>query len=125
MGIPVLVSMVHLQCELAERGAAASEHNARVQCRDSPASTSVLSFCLSADTTKTYAEVVPELASLLDHMERKEPILVVSTTDANMGSVLPFQLPPGYGCVVLGFFDVEIVEVGNGSFPFSLVFSCS
>jgi hypothetical protein len=54
-----------------------------------------------------YAQVVPELASLLDHMERKSPILVISTTDAGMESFLPFQLPSEYGCVVLGFFDIE------------------
>lgn len=60
-----------------------------------------------------HAQVVPELASLLDHMERKSPMLIISTTDAGMESFLPFQLPPEYGCVVLGFFDVESVEVGG------------
>lgn len=40
-------------------------------------------------------------------------MLVLTTTDASMDSVLPFQLPPGYGCVVLGFFNVESVEVGE------------
>ena len=62
---------------------------------------------------KTYGQVVPELASLLDHMERKSPVLVISTADASMGSFLPFQLPSDYGCFVLGFFDVEKVEVGD------------
>lgn len=65
-----------------------------------------------------YAQVVPELASLLDHMERKDPVLVISTTDAKMDSVLPFQLPPENEFVVLGFFDVESVEVGD-PFPAS------
>ena len=71
---------------------------------------------LPPNTVKTYAQVIPELASLLDHMERKSPMLVISTTDASMDSVLPFQLPSEYGCVVLGFFDVESVEVGS-AFP--------
>ena len=62
---------------------------------------------------KIYGQVVPELASLLDHMERKSPVLVISTADASMGSFLPFQLPSEYGCFVLGFFDVERVEVGD------------
>lgn len=72
-----------------------------------------MSHRLPPGTTKIYAQVIPELASLLDHMERKDPILVISTTDVRMDSVLPFQLPPEYGCVVLGFFDVEDVEVGS------------
>lgn len=68
-----------------------------------------------------YAQTVPELASLLDHMERKDPMLVISTTDASMESVLPFQLPSKYGCVVLGFFNVESVEVGNKFLEYSPV----
>ena len=73
---------------------------------------------LPSSMTKMYAQVVPELASLLDHMERKDPILVISTTDMRMDSVLPFQLPPKYGCVVMGFFVVESVEVGSVLFFF-------
>ena len=76
-------------------------------------STSALPSRLPLNIVKIYAQVIPELASLLDHMERKSPMLVISTTDASMESVLPFQLPPEYGCVVLGFFDVESVEVGS------------
>ena len=67
---------------------------------------------------KAYAQVVPELASLLDHMDRKSPILVITTTDSKVDSFLPFQLQPEYGCVVLGFFDVKSVEVSDGSLPF-------
>lgn len=70
---------------------------------------------LPPNAAKMYAQVVPELASLLDHMERKSPVLVISTTDEGMNSFLPFQLPSEYGCVVLGFFDVESLEVGNTS----------
>lgn len=68
---------------------------------------------LPSSTVQRYAQVVPELASILDHMEREDPMLILSTTDASMDSVLPFQLPPKYGCVVLGFFNVESVEVGS------------
>jgi hypothetical protein len=80
------------------------------------ASVPASSSSLPSSTTKLYAQVVPELASLLDHMQMKEPMLVISTTDGSMDSVLPFQLPPKYGCVILGFFDVESVEVGNDFF---------
>ena len=94
------------QRECAKRGTTVSEHKPRVQ------SNTISPFSLPPTTTKAYAHVVPELASLLDHMERRDPLLVISTTDANMDSVLPFQLPSEYGCVVLGFFDVERVEAG-------------
>ena len=70
---------------------------------------------LSPNAVKMYAQVVPELASLLDHMERKSPVLVISTTDEGVDTFLPFQLPSEYGCVVLGFFNVESVEVGSAS----------
>jgi hypothetical protein len=110
-----LVSASSSQHEFAELEAAAAEHKPRLQAqdKDSSASTPVISSRLPLNTVKIYAQVVPELASLLDHMERKSPILVISTTDGSMDSVLPFQLPPEYGCVVLGFFDVESVEVGS------------
>ena len=75
--------------------------------------TPALPSLLPPDAVKAYAQAVPELASLLDHMERKSPILIISSTDASMDSVLPFQLPSEYGCVVLGFFDVKSVEVGS------------
>ena len=111
----IVVSVFPSRCDFAEPEAAAAERIAGVQLRDevSSASTPVLPSCLPLNTVKMYAQVVPELASLLDHMERKSPMLVISTTDASMGSFLPFQLPPEYGCVVLGFFDVESVEVGD------------
>jgi hypothetical protein len=85
----------------------------RVQGEGPSTSIPAMSSRLPPTTTKMYAQVVPELASLLDHMERKDPILVISTTGASMDTVLPFQLPPEYGCVVLGFFHVEGVEVGR------------
>jgi hypothetical protein len=75
----------------------------------------VLPSHLPKGTVEVYAQVVPELESLLDHKERGDSILVISTADASMGSVLPFELPPPYGCVVLGFFNVESVEVGSAS----------
>ena len=91
----------------------ASEHKLRAQGEETSTPNPVLSSSLPLDTAKAYAQVVPELGSLLDHMERKEPVLVISTTDSSVDSVLPFQLPPKYGCVVLGFFNVESVEVGS------------
>ncbi|KAF9645623.1 hypothetical protein BDM02DRAFT_492334 [Thelephora ganbajun] len=111
----VLVSLSCSRYGLAEPEAADAEREPRFQTRDKDPSTSatVLSSRLPLDIIKVYAQVVPELASLVDHMERKSPILVISTTDTSMDSVLPFQLPSGYGCVVLGFFDVESVEVGS------------
>jgi len=116
--ISVLVSVPCFRHELAELEAIAAEHKRRIQAQDedSSASTPALSSRLPLNTAKVYAQVVPELASLLDHMERKSPMLIISTTDASMDSVLPFQLPSKYGCAVLGFFDVESVEVGN-TFP--------
>lgn len=105
--------------ELAEPEAAAAERKPRIQVqdKDSSAVIPVLSSRLPLDKIKMYAQVIPELASLLGHMERKSPILIISTTDASVNSFLPFQLPSGYGCVVLGFFDVESVEVGS-AFPY-------
>ena len=114
----MLVSVFPSRREFSEPEATAAEHRPRVQAQDNASSVSapVLFSCLPLSTAKIYAQVVPELASLLDHMERKSPMLVISTTDAGMESFLPFQLPSEYGCVVLGFFDVESVEVG-GTFP--------
>ena len=111
----VFVSVTRSRYKPAEPETTAAERKTRVQVQDkgSPASTPVLSSCLPLNVAKGYAQAVPELASLLDHMERKSPILVISTTDASMDAVLPFQLPPEYGCVVLGFFDVENMEVGS------------
>ena len=113
---PVCVSRSRL--ELAEPEAVAAERKIRAQAQDEGPSVSApaLPSRLPPDTARVHAQVVPELASLLDHMERKSSMLVISTTDASMDSVLPFQLPSEYGCVVLGFFDVESVEVG-GVFP--------
>ena len=110
---PVCVS--RSRYELAEPEATAAERKtgAQAQDRDPLAPAPALPSRLPPDTTKIHAQVVPELASLLDHMERKSSMLVISTTDASMDSVLPFQLPSEYGCVVLGFFDVESVEVGS------------
>jgi len=115
--VPVRVSVSCSRHELAEPEAAAAEREPRIQAQDkgSLASTPVLPSRLSLNAVKMYAQVVPELTSLLDHMERKSPMLVISTTDASMGSFLQFQLPPEYGCIVLGFFDVESVEVGRTS----------
>lgn len=115
---PVCVSRSHHG--LAEPEAAAAERKTKAQAQDEGplASTPTLPSRLPPETAKVHAQVVPELASLLDHMERKSSMLVISTTDASMDSVLPFQLPSEYGCVVLGFFDVESVEVG-GVFPLS------
>jgi len=110
----MLVSMFPSRREFSEPKATVAEHRPRVQAQDNASSVSapVLSSCLPLDTAKEYAQVVPELASLLEHMERKSPMLVISTTDTGMESFLPFQLPSEYGCVVLGFFDVQSVEVG-------------
>jgi len=107
--------------ELAEPEAAAAEHKTQTQAQGNnpSASTSMFPSRLPLDTAKMYAHVVPELASLLDHMERKSSMLVISTTDASMDSALPFQLPSEYGCVVLGFFDIESVEVGSVFSPIS------
>jgi len=111
--VPVRVS--RSRYELAEPEAIATERKteARAQDKDPSAPAPALRSRLPPDTAKIHAQVVPELASLLDHMERKSSMLVILTTDASMDSVLPFQLPSGYGCVVLGFFDVESVEVGS------------
>ena len=120
-----LVSVSPSQHKFAKPEAAATERKPRVQADDKhpSASTPVLLSPLPPTTIKVYAQVIPELASLLDHMERKSPILVISTMDASMDSFLPFQLPSEYGCVVLGFFDVESVEVSS-AFPTTLRFSC-
>ena len=113
--IPSSVCAFRSRHELTEPGAAATERKTKAQAQDKdPSASAPLSLSrLPLDTAKVHAQVVPELASLLDHMERKSSILVISTTDTNMDSVLPFQLPSEYGCVVLGFFDVESVEVGS------------
>lgn len=108
-----VVSVIRSKRERAELEATASERNPRIQVNGSSSSAPTFSSHLPLSTAKMYAQVVPELASLLDHMERKDPILVISATDASTDPVLPFQLPTEYGCVVLGFFDVESVEVGN------------
>lgn len=115
----MLVSVFPSRREFSEPKATAAEHRPRVQARDnaSPVSVPVLPSRLPLDTAKECAQVVPELASLLDHMKRKSPVLVISTTDAGMESFLPFQLPSEYGCVVLGFFDIQSVEVG-GAFSY-------
>lgn len=112
------VSVFPSRREFSEPKATAAEHGPSVQAQDNAYSvlTPVLSSCLPLDTAKEYAQVIPELASLLDHMTRGSPVLVISTTDADMESFLPFQLPSEYGCVVLGFFDVQSVEVGS-AFP--------
>ena len=108
------VSVFPSRCEFSKPGATAAGHRPGVQAQDNASSTSAPMFSrLPLNTAKMYAQVVPELASLLDHMERKSPMLIISTTDAGMESFLPFQLPSEYGCVVLGFFDVESVEVGG------------
>ena len=109
------MSMSRFRRALAETDAAAAGREARAQVpvEDPSTSAPVLSSRLPLSTVKIYAQVVPELASLLEHMERKSPIVVISTTDASMDSVLPFQLPSEYGCIVLGFFNVESIEVGS------------
>jgi len=116
----MLVSVFPSRREFCEPKAIVAEHRPRLQAQENAPSVSapVLSSRLPLNTAKVYAQVVPELASLLDHMERKSPVLVISTTDAGMETFLPFQLPSEYGCVVLGFFDVQGVEVG-GAFPYT------
>jgi hypothetical protein len=118
-GTLMLVSLFPSRHDFSEPETTAAEHRPGVQAQGntSSASAPVLFPCLPPDTANMYAQVVPELASLLDHTKRKSPILVISTTDAGMESFLPFQLPSEYGCVVLGFFDIENVEVG-GAFPY-------
>lgn len=115
-----MVTSVSLSlCTFTESVVAAAEREPRVQAQNRHSSASVLALPsrLPLNTAKMYAQVVPELASLLDHMERKSPMLVISAMDAGMDSFLPFQLPSEYGCVVLGFFDVENVEVSS-AFPY-------
>ena len=118
-GIIVPVRVSRSRHELAEPEATDTERKtmAQAQDKDPLAPAPVLPSRLPLNTAKMHAQVVPELASLLDHMERKSSMLVISTTDASMDSVLPFQLPSEYGCVVLGFFDVESVEVGSAFLP--------